>query len=59
MAPRFLENLCSALTLLRISEIVSCYKDNQVSLRSEKIREVRGSLYDYQVLKNDSAPVST
>jgi len=30
-APRFLENVCTALTLLRINEIASCYKYNRVS----------------------------
>ena len=58
LAPEFLENLCTALTLLRISKIAICCRDNQESLRSEKTREVRRSLYDNQVHKDDSAPVS-
>jgi hypothetical protein len=54
----FWKTCVQALTLLRISEISSCYRDNQESLESENIREVRGSLYDYQVLKDDSATIS-
>ena len=58
LAPRFLENLCTALTLLRINEMASCCRGSQESLRSEKTKEVRGILYDYEVPKDDSAPFS-